>query len=57
MVTLQQWRLFPYVSAAAVLKIFVMVFTDEYLSAVEKSTSTTQIEDFVRRLKFCKNLD
>jgi acyl-CoA oxidase len=43
---LHQWRLFPYVSAAAVLKIFVMVFTDEYLSAVEKSTSTTQIEDF-----------
>ncbi|XP_044271782.1 peroxisomal acyl-coenzyme A oxidase 3-like isoform X1 [Tribolium madens] len=42
---LHQWRVFPYVAAAAVLKIFVAGFTDEYLATVQKSTSATQIED------------
>ncbi|RZC33101.1 peroxisomal acyl-coenzyme A oxidase 3, partial [Asbolus verrucosus] len=42
---LHQWRLFPYVSAAAVFKVFVASFTEKYLSAVQKSTLSTTIED------------
>lgn len=38
---LHQWRLFPYVSAAAVLKVFVNAFTEDFLSAVESTSTVT----------------
>lgn len=37
----QQWRLFPYVCASAVFKLFVYYFTDLYLEAVETTTKAT----------------
>ncbi|XP_031352226.1 peroxisomal acyl-coenzyme A oxidase 3-like isoform X2 [Photinus pyralis] len=42
---LHQWRLFPYVSAAAVLKIFTTSLTDDYLNAVEMSNTDTAIDN------------
>ncbi|XP_018577780.1 peroxisomal acyl-coenzyme A oxidase 3 [Anoplophora glabripennis] len=43
---LHQWRLFPYMAAAVVLRAFVNGFTETYLTVVDKSASTsTEIED------------
>ncbi|KAK5644684.1 hypothetical protein RI129_005984 [Pyrocoelia pectoralis] len=42
---LHQWRLFPYVSAAAVLKIFTTSLATDYLNAVEMSNTDTAIEN------------
>ncbi|KAI4460919.1 electron transport oxidoreductase [Holotrichia oblita] len=38
---LHQWRLFPYVASAAVFKMFITCLTDDYLTAVEKTTTST----------------
>ncbi|PSN39168.1 Peroxisomal acyl-coenzyme A oxidase 3 [Blattella germanica] len=40
-----QWRLFPYIAATCVLKIYVSDFTDEYLECVERSNSGETIEN------------
>ncbi|XP_017774752.1 PREDICTED: peroxisomal acyl-coenzyme A oxidase 3 isoform X2 [Nicrophorus vespilloides] len=37
---LHQWRLFPYVAATTVIKLFVKGFTQDYLSAVEQTTNS-----------------
>lgn len=37
----QQWRLFPYLAAACVLKVSVTSLTDVYLSIVEKSRANS----------------
>lgn len=37
----QQWRLFPYLAAACVLKISVAALTDVYLAIVEKSRANS----------------
>ncbi|XP_050304930.1 peroxisomal acyl-coenzyme A oxidase 3-like [Anthonomus grandis grandis] len=42
---LHRWRLFPYMAAAAVLRTFVLSFTESYLSAVELSTTSKEIQD------------
>ncbi|KAJ8976448.1 hypothetical protein NQ317_016067 [Molorchus minor] len=42
---LHQWRLFPYMAAATVLRVFVNDFTETYLSVVNKTTTSTEIED------------
>ncbi|KAJ9582391.1 hypothetical protein L9F63_003244, partial [Diploptera punctata] len=42
---LHQWRLFPYVAATCVLKVYVSDFTDEYLECVERSNSGETIDD------------
>ncbi|XP_056633775.1 peroxisomal acyl-coenzyme A oxidase 3-like [Diorhabda sublineata] len=42
---LHQWRLFPHMSAAAVLRVFVNGFTETYLSAVEKSTTSDELQN------------
>ncbi|CAH0554701.1 unnamed protein product [Brassicogethes aeneus] len=42
---LHQWRLFPHLSAATVLRIFVNCFTEDYLSVVEQTTSSDKIQD------------
>nr|CAH7749044.1 unnamed protein product [Callosobruchus chinensis] len=43
---LHQWRLFPYVASAAVLRVFVNNFAETYLNTVEKSSSdSTDIEN------------
>ncbi|KAJ8920088.1 hypothetical protein NQ315_011743 [Exocentrus adspersus] len=43
---LHQWRLFPHMAAATVLRVFVNEFTETYLMVVDKSASTsTEIED------------
>lgn len=34
---LHQWRIFPYLAAASVLKVSVFALTDKYLETVEKS--------------------
>lgn len=34
---LHQWRIFPYLAAASVLKVSVFALTDIYLETVEKS--------------------
>ncbi|CAH1121403.1 unnamed protein product [Ceutorhynchus assimilis] len=41
---LHRWRLFPHMAAAAVLRTFVQSFTDTYLSVVELSTTSKEIE-------------
>ncbi|KAL0271876.1 UNVERIFIED_CONTAM: hypothetical protein PYX00_005049 [Menopon gallinae] len=38
---LHQWRLFPYLAASCVFKIFIADFTEQYLETVEKSYSST----------------
>ncbi|KAF5307965.1 hypothetical protein FQR65_LT06532 [Abscondita terminalis] len=45
---LHQWRLFPYLSAAGVLKIFVAEITTDYLNALEMSNTDTAIENLVK---------
>ncbi|KAJ8965096.1 hypothetical protein NQ314_004384 [Rhamnusium bicolor] len=42
---LHQWRLFPHMAAAAVLRVFVNGFTDTYLTVVDKSTTSTELEN------------
>ncbi|KAL1490173.1 hypothetical protein ABEB36_012910 [Hypothenemus hampei] len=42
---LHRWRLFPYMAAAAVLRTFVLSFTESYLSAVQLSTTSKEIQD------------
>lgn len=44
---MQRWRLFPYMAAAAILRTFVLSLSDSYLSAVELSTTSEEIEDLV----------
>nr|XP_023014864.1 peroxisomal acyl-coenzyme A oxidase 3 [Leptinotarsa decemlineata]XP_023014871.1 peroxisomal acyl-coenzyme A oxidase 3 [Leptinotarsa decemlineata] len=41
---LHQWRLFPHMAAAAVLRVFVNEFTETYLSVVEKSATSVELE-------------
>ncbi|XP_018332514.1 peroxisomal acyl-coenzyme A oxidase 3 [Agrilus planipennis] len=40
---LHQWRLFPYMATAAVFRIFVTEFAEDYTSSVEKSASETHL--------------
>ncbi|XP_028130693.1 peroxisomal acyl-coenzyme A oxidase 3 isoform X1 [Diabrotica virgifera virgifera] len=42
---LHQWRLFPYMAAAAVLRVFVSGFTETYLTVVEKSATSIELEN------------
>ncbi|XP_066246349.1 peroxisomal acyl-coenzyme A oxidase 3 isoform X1 [Euwallacea similis] len=42
---LHRWRLFPYMAVAVILRTFVLSFSDTYLSAVELSTTSKEIED------------
>ncbi|KAF7287320.1 hypothetical protein GWI33_001685 [Rhynchophorus ferrugineus] len=42
---LHRWRLFPHMAAAAVLRTFVLSFTDTYLSAVELSTTSNEFQN------------
>lgn len=42
---LHQWRLFPYLSAAGVIKIFVADVAMDYLNAVEMSNTDTAIDN------------
>ncbi|CAG9862004.1 unnamed protein product [Phyllotreta striolata] len=42
---LHQWRLFPHMAAAAVLRIFVNGFTETYLTVIEKSASSIELEN------------
>lgn len=42
---LHRWRLFPYMAAAAVLRTFVKSFTESYLTAVELSTTSKEIQN------------
>ncbi|XP_044753120.1 peroxisomal acyl-coenzyme A oxidase 3 isoform X2 [Coccinella septempunctata] len=42
---LHQWRLFPYVAAASVFKIFINSFTNDYLNAVEKTSNSERLEE------------
>lgn len=49
---LHQWRLFPYLAAASVLKISVRTLTDLYLDTVEKSrVNSNGFEELVRGIK------
>lgn len=38
---MQQWRLFPYLAAACVLKVSVTSLTDVYLAIIEKSRANS----------------
>ncbi|CAG9819046.1 unnamed protein product [Phaedon cochleariae] len=42
---LHQWRLFPHMAAAIVLRTFVNGFTETYLDVIEKSATSTELED------------
>lgn len=42
---LHQWRLFPHMAAAAVLRVFVNGFTETYLTTVEKSTTSVELQN------------
>ncbi|XP_045475294.1 peroxisomal acyl-coenzyme A oxidase 3 isoform X2 [Harmonia axyridis] len=42
---LHQWRLFPYVATAAVYKIFINSFANDYLDAVDKSNTSDRLEE------------
>ncbi|XP_052129624.1 peroxisomal acyl-coenzyme A oxidase 3 isoform X1 [Frankliniella occidentalis] len=42
---LHQWRLFPYVAAACVFKVFIGDFTDQYLDLVEQSYKGAEMKD------------
>lgn len=57
----QQWRLFPYLAAACVLKISVTSLTDVYLAIVEKSRANSNgFEELVcniRMLNFGKSIE
>ncbi|KAK9890917.1 hypothetical protein WA026_012259 [Henosepilachna vigintioctopunctata] len=42
---LHQWRLFPHVASAVVLKVFINFFTQDYLDAVELSNTSDRLEE------------
>ncbi|XP_034239534.1 peroxisomal acyl-coenzyme A oxidase 3-like isoform X1 [Thrips palmi] len=42
---LHQWRLFPYVAAACSFKVFMDLFTDQYLEIVEQSYKGAEMKD------------
>lgn len=49
----QQWRLFPYLAAACVLKISVTSLTDVYLAIIEKSRANSNgFEELVCNVSF-----
>ena len=47
LILLQQWRLFPYLAAACIIRIFMSEFTEVYLENVEKSMGGGNIPDLV----------
>lgn len=50
---LQQWRLFPYLAAACVYRIFMSEFANVYLENVQKSMSGENIPNLVRSDILC----
>lgn len=55
---LHQWRIFPYLAAAAVFKVSVFALTDIYLETVEKSQADSNGFELLVSLvgTLCENL-